>query len=153
MAGEALDQICFVREVSIRYHGRGLKTRSKITTPTEAVALERRAVQDHAREHFLVLYLDARHAPSARSVISIGTATASLVHPREVFQPAVLLGAVAVIVMHNHPSGDPTLSREDHEVTQRLRKAGDLLGIKLLDHIVWTTDGGFHSSREHEELA
>jgi DNA repair protein RadC len=152
MTQTLLDQTCFVRDVAVRYRGRGLKVAAKITSPSEAVALARKVVQDDAREHFLALYLDGRHRPIARSVVSVGTATASLVHPREVFQAAVLVGAVALIVLHNHPSGDPTPSPEDREVTHRLRKAGELLGIRLLDHIVWTKDARFHSFRESGEL-
>ena len=77
-------------------------------------------------------------------MVGVGTA-ATLVHPREVFQPGVLAGAVAVIVLHNHPSGDPSPSSEDREITERLRKAGEILGIRLLDSVVWTTHGAFVS--------
>lgn len=142
----------FVREVSIRYRGRGLKTPAKISAPTNAVDLARKSVHDDSKEHFLAFYLDGRHRPIARSTVSVGTATASLVHPREVFQAAVGIGAVAVIVLHNHPSGDPTPSQEDHTVTRRLVDAGKLLGITVLDHIVWTASGGYYSFREHGAL-
>jgi len=105
-------------------------------------------VDDDAREHFLAVYLDGRHRPIAHQVVSVGTATASLVHPREIFQPAVLAGAVALLVLHNHPSGEASPSKEGREVTDRLKKAGEILGINLLDSIVWTRDGSFHSIRE-----
>ncbi len=82
----------FVREAYVRYRGRSLKAPS-IRGPAQAVDLARRIVRDEAREHFLALYLDGRHRPIAQSVVSVGTATASLVHPREVFQTAVLSGA------------------------------------------------------------
>lgn len=131
----------FVREAYVRYRGRGLKT-PPIRGPAEAVALVRQIVHDEAREHFVVLYLDGRHRPIAQSVVSVGTATASLVHPREVYQTAVLSGAVAILILHNHPSGDPTPSTEDGRVATRLREAGSLLGIELLDSIVWV-----HESR------
>jgi len=78
---------------------------------------------------------------------SIGTATASLVHPREVFQPALLLGACALIVAHSPPFGDPSRSVEDRDVKKRLARAGKLLGITLLDSIVWTHEGTFASLR------
>jgi len=77
-----------------------------------------------------------------------GQLPASLVHPREVFQPAIAIGAVALVIAHNHPSGDPSPSAEDLEVTRRLADAGRLLGVTLLDHIVWTRGGAFHSVRE-----
>ncbi len=118
-----------------------------IREPSHAVAFARKAVFDHAREHFLAIYLDGRHRPIAYSVVSVGTATASLVHPREVFQPAVMLGAVAALILHNHPSGDPTPSREDWEIAERLRRAGELLGIHLLDSVVWTAEGALLSMR------
>jgi len=110
----------------------------------------RRVVRDDAREHFVALYLDTRHKPVAHQVVSVGTASASLVHPREVFQPAILVGSSAIIVAHNHPSGDATLSPEDREVTRRLAQAGALLGVPLLDSLVWTRHGGFVSVRELE---
>lgn len=112
------------------------------------VEFPRRVVRDDAREHFVELYLDGRHRPIAHQVVSIGTASASLVHPREVFQPAILVGACAVIVAHNHPSGDPTPSREDREITQRLSQAGALLGVSLLDSVAFTRKGRFVALRE-----
>ena len=96
----------------------------------------------------MALYLDGRHRPIAHQVVSIGTASASLVHPREVFQPAILVGACAVIVAHNHPSGDPTPSAEDREITRRLAQAGALLGVSLLDSVVFTRTGAFVALRE-----
>jgi len=142
-----------VREVTIQYRGQGLRTGPNIRRPEEAVSLAKRAVQDDSKEHFLAIYLDARHRALARAVVSVGTATASLVHPREVFQPAVNLGAVAVIVLHNHPSGDETPSAEDRSVTKRLREAGEVLGISLVDHVVWTREGDFYSFASAGELS
>ena len=88
------------------------------------------------KEVFLAVLLDARHRPLRTERISEGCLTWSVVHPREVFAPAVRESAGAVIVAHNHPSGDPTPSRQDLEVTRRLMEAGETLGIPLLDHIV-----------------
>lgn len=96
------------------------------------------------REHFLAFYLDAKGAILAAHVVSIGTATASLVHPREVFGPALMLpGCSALVVAHNHPSGDVSPSAEDHAAHRRLHRAGTLLGIELLDAVVFsiTEDG------------
>jgi DNA repair protein RadC len=84
-------------------------------------------------------------------VASQGTLTASLVHPREVFRPALREAAAAVILVHNHPSGDPTPSQEDREITERLARAGDLLGIPVLDHVV-VAERGFASLREEGAL-
>jgi DNA repair protein RadC len=102
----------------------------------------------HARhERFVLLLLDGRHRMLRDVVISQGTLTASLVHPREVFRPALREAAAAVVLVHNHPSGDPTPSAEDREVTRRLADAGDLLGIPVLDHIV-VAERGWASLRE-----
>jgi DNA repair protein RadC len=88
------------------------------------------------RERFFVLLLDGRNRLMAELCISEGTLTAALVHPREVFAPAIRLSAAAIVVVHNHPSGDPTPSAEDTALTNRLRHAGDLIGIRVLDHVV-----------------
>lgn len=92
------------------------------------------------KEHFVAFYLDSRSVLIAREVISIGTLNASLVHPREVFEPALRYGAAALIVAHNHPSGDSTPSEEDYEVTTRLQEVGEMIGIPLLKHVVMTKD-------------
>jgi len=92
------------------------------------------------REQFLVACLDAKHAIIGVNVVSIGTLTLSIVHPREVFKPAILLNACGIIAAHNHPSGDPSPSAEDRVLTARLRQAGELIGIALLDHIILGDD-------------
>ena len=93
-------------------------------------------LQGMQAECFHALYLDAKGGLLEWQQISVGTLTASLVHPREVFSPAVRLRAAAVVVAHNHPSGDPEPSAEDRATTRRLQRAGRLLGIELLDHVV-----------------
>jgi DNA repair protein RadC len=92
--------------------------------------------RDARREHFVAFDLNARHQLLARRLVSLGSLSASIVHPREVFQPAVAGSAAGLIVAHNHPSGDPEPSPEDVAVTRRLRDAGELLGIELIDHVV-----------------
>lgn len=88
------------------------------------------------KEHFVVLYLNARNQLIRLETISIGTLTASLVHPREVFAPALEIRAAAIILVHNHPSGDCHPSAEDVSLTERLCEAGQLLAIDVLDHII-----------------
>ena len=100
------------------------------------------------KEHFLILCLNARRQLTHLSTVSIGTLSASLVHPRECFFPAIEHSAAAIIAVHNHPSGDPTPSAEDRDVTRRLQRAGELLGIVLADHVV-VSAMGFFSFREH----
>ena len=98
-----------------------------------------------------MILLDARHRVLRSEMISQGTLTASLVHPREVFRPALRDAAAALVLVHNHPSGDPTPSAEDREVTTRLASAGEILGVRVLDHIV-VAERGFCSLREQGEL-
>lgn len=93
------------------------------------------------QEEFHVVTLSTKHLPINTHLITRGTLDASLVHPREVFRPAIRDSASAVILVHNHPSGDATPSREDHQVTDRLTDAGKLLGINVLDHIVVASEG------------
>jgi DNA repair protein RadC len=87
-------------------------------------------------ERFGVLLLDARHRLIKMHMISSGTLDATAAQPREVFREATIAGAAAIIVFHNHPSGDPTPSKEDVELTDRLRDAGEVLGIQVLDHLI-----------------
>jgi DNA repair protein RadC len=93
-------------------------------------------IEREAQEVFCALLFDGKQRVTAYAEITRGTLTASLVHPREVFGAAVRMGAASVIVAHNHPSGDPEPSAEDLAVTERLRQAGEILGIPLLDHLV-----------------
>jgi DNA repair protein RadC len=106
----------------------------------------------HARrEHFVGFYLNARNQLLARILVSVGSLSASIVHPREVFEPAIVRGAAGVIVAHNHPSGDPEPSPEDISVTRRLADAGALLGIELLDHVV-VAERGYVSLKQRGHL-
>jgi len=109
-------------------------------------------LRDAPTEQFHILLLDARHRVLRSVLTSQGTLTASLVHPREVFRPALREGAAALVLVHNHPSGDPTPSLEDREITRRLARAGVLLGIPVLDHVI-VADRGYASLREQGELA
>jgi DNA repair protein RadC len=100
------------------------------------------------QERFLTLLVDTRHRLVAEVEVSRGSLNQSLVHPREVLSAAVRESAAAVLALHNHPSGDPLPSREDHEVTRRLAEAGEILGIRLLDHVVVGGDGFVSFARE-----
>jgi DNA repair protein RadC len=102
----------------------------------DVVGLLRSFLGDDPRERFVVVYVDTKHRPIAIHDAHVGTCDSSPVHPREVFGPAVSLSAAAIVVAHNHPSGDPTPSQQDRAVTERLRAAGELLGIEVLDHLV-----------------
>lgn len=93
------------------------------------------------REHFMVLLLNARHEVESVETISIGSLNASIVHPREVFLPAVTHSAASLVLVHNHPSGDPEPSEEDLSITRRLVEVGELLGIGVLDHVIVASRG------------
>lgn len=101
-------------------------------------------IRNSRREHFVAFYLNSRGALIAREIISIGTLDASLVHPREVFEPALRHGAASIVVAHNHPSGDTEPSQDDNEVTKKLLHAGKILDIQVLDHMI-VTDKTFKS--------
>jgi DNA repair protein RadC len=93
-------------------------------------------LQHETKEYFMALHLDAKNRICCVDEVSIGSLNQAIVHPREVFKTALLSSAAAIILLHNHPSGDPTPSREDIEITKRLKKAGEVLGIILIDHII-----------------
>ena len=93
-------------------------------------------LQDKKKEHLYALFLDTKNRIIGEELISVGTSNASLIHPREVFNPAIKTSANSIILVHNHPSGDPTPSKDDKEITKMLKESGDILGIPLLDHII-----------------
>ena len=107
----------------------------------EDVLAQVRDLSRARREHFVVLLLNARHEMQSRETVSIGSLNASIVHPREVFLPAILHSAASVVLVHNHPSGDPEPSEEDLSITRRLVQVGDLVGIGVLDHVIVAARG------------
>jgi DNA repair protein RadC len=134
-------------ELGRRAATRRLRPGDEIRGPADVFRHFHPRLRDATRERFLALLLDGRHRVIREVEISHGTLTASLVHPREVFRPALRDGAAALVVTHNHPSGDPTPSAEDRRVTERLARAGELLGVRLLDHVV-VAEHGYRSLRE-----
>ncbi len=104
--------------------------------------------RDKKKEYFFVFYLDTKNQEIKNEVISIGTLNSSLVHPREVFEPAVKNLASQIIVAHNHPSGNLQPSKDDIELTKRLVSAGEILGIEVIDHIIFSKDGYFSFKKE-----
>ena len=131
-----------VREIVVNYRGR---KRESVLIASPAVTAEqvRKSLPDNSREHCVVMYLDGAHRVIGFAVTSTGSANFCHVHPREIFQRAVLLGAVAIAIGHNHPSGKPIPSPEDQNVTRTIKEAGTLLGIKLLDHVIVTQSEHF----------
>jgi DNA repair protein RadC len=107
-----------------------------IRNGADVVRVVAESARHSRRESFFVLAVDGRHRLLSFRIVSTGSLQAAPVHPREVFGPAIREGAAAIVVAHNHPSGDPTPSAEDHAVTERLRQVGELVGIEVLDHLV-----------------
>ena len=107
-----------------------------------ACSLLRPKLRREQREHFVVLIiLNARHEVMGQETVSIGSLNASIVHPREVFRPAVVASAAATVLVHNHPSGDPEPSEKDLSITKRLVQAGELLSITVLDYVIVANRG------------
>ena len=119
-----------------------------VARPEDAVALLAGRLRGQDREHFWALALDTKNRLIREVPVSVGSLNASIVHPRELFKTAVRLSAASVVVVHNHPSGDPTPSGADIQLTRRLARAGDVLGIELLDHVVIGDGGEWASLRE-----
>lgn len=119
-----------------------------VMTPKD-VWSEMKEVRNNKKEYFVVFYLDNRNQLIKKEVISIGTLNTSLVHPREVFEPAIKNFTSQIIISHNHPSGEDKPSEEDIQITKRLIEAGKILGIEIIDHVVVTSDSYF-SFQEHQ---
>jgi len=130
-----------LREAELAYTGRKIEASRQVRSARDAAAVfQAWGLGQKCQEHFAVMYLTAKHHVAAVQTVAMGGLTGVEIHPREVFRGAVMAGAAAVIIAHNHPSGDPTPSREDKELTARLRAAGELMGIPVLDHLVICLD-------------
>ena len=116
-----------------------------VREPGDVARLMAPLVADLDRESFWLILLDGRNKVTGITLISLGSLTAALVHPREVFKPAIAASAAALVLLHNHPSGDAEPSAEDRALTRRLAEVGDLVGIRVLDHIVLGDGGSFRS--------
>jgi DNA repair protein RadC len=134
-------KLVMVRESSHLYANR------KVASPQDAYHLLREFLVEADRERLVVVCLDTKNQPTSITTCSVGTLNSSLVHPREVYKTAILSNAASIIVAHNHPSQDPTPSKEDIAITNRLKDAGELLGIDLLDHVI-VTDERYVSLKE-----
>lgn len=105
-------------------------------------------LRDLKKEHFVVLYLDAKNQLVHKETISMGTLNANLVHPREVFEPTLKHSAAQIVAAHNHPSGDPKPSEDDLEITKRLTEAGKMMGVEIMDHVIVAKNGHFSFKEE-----
>lgn len=131
-----------VKESSLKYPKRFL------CNPLDAARLAEDFLADSDREKVITICVDVKNQPTSISTISVGTVHSSLVHPREVFKHAILSNASGIIIAHNHPSGDLTPSKNDIDMTERLRQAADIMGIDLLDHLIVGQDRRYLSFRE-----
>jgi DNA repair protein RadC len=134
-------------ELGRRTLSASVQGRPQFKHPREIAAFLLPQFGAHPVERFGVMLLDARYRLLSTRVISIGSLDASIAHPREIFRGAIVEGAAAVVAFHNHPSGDPTPSRDDLELTARLRHAGEIIGIELVDHVI-LADADFRSLRD-----
>lgn len=148
---EVGEQVRAVFELGRRVEAARWSAQDSIRTPGGVYRLMAPRLRGLERETFHVLLLDGRHRLTGVEQVSEGTLTTSLVHPREVFLPAIRHPAAAIVVVHNHPSGDPEPSPQDYEVTRRLADSGRLIGIPLLDHVVMG-EGRHVSIRERIEF-
>jgi len=140
-------RIALVREPGVK-----LAERPQMKMPADAARVFAQYLGDSDREVFVIALLTVRHRILGVHTVSVGSLSSSLVHPREVFKPAILSGSAALVLAHNHPSGDPDPSAEDIALTRRLASAGTLLGIEVLDHLVIGEAGRFVSLRERGGL-
>jgi len=122
------------------------------TTPTDIVKIVGTMLQDEAVEVAILMCLTAKQQLLCFHTLSRGSLDSSIIHPREVFKVAMLSNAHGIVLVHNHPSGDPTPSRCDRLVTERLQSAGDLIGISLLDHIIVAGGDKYFSFRQSGDL-
>ncbi|MCF8568413.1 DNA repair protein RadC [Alicyclobacillus tolerans] len=137
-------RIELIKERNFKYSGS-----RQVRSADDAASILLEYIGNTDREEFVVMVLSTKHYVNALNTVSIGSLDASLVHPREVFKPAILANASDIIVGHFHPSGDPTPSPEDIAVTKRLVEAGHMLGISVLDHIIIGDPGRFTSMKAH----
>lgn len=133
--------IKMVKDFSFLYQTR------QILSPSDAYEMIKEQLEGLDREQFIIACLNIKNEPTNITVVSVGSLNKAIVHPREVFKTAILSNAASVMAFHNHPSGEPTPSDQDIQLTHRLYEAGELLGIKVLDHLI-IGDGCFTSLKE-----
>ncbi len=128
-------------ELGRRLSAKAAQKQEKIGGPEDVARYAAPLLRYEQKEHFLVMLLDVRNRVLAMPTVSIGSLTASVAHPREIFREAIRYSAANMILIHNHPSGDPTPSREDLQLTRQMMKAGEIMGIPVLDHVIIAGDG------------
>ncbi|BBA70614.1 JAB domain-containing protein [Geobacter sulfurreducens] len=145
-ASASVVTIQMIRERELLYNG------ARLTTPEQAAEAFCALIGNPDREYFVCMLLDGKNRISGIHTVSQGSLNQSIVHPRETFKAAILANSAGIILAHNHPTGDLTPSREDLEITRRLKEAGELLGIRVLDHIIIDTETGKSNSFANQGL-
>jgi len=135
-----------IKEKDEKYNLEQRVTRPEVTHDVAIKVLE---MHERPEEIMALITLDTKNKITGVFVVSTGTINASLVHPREIFKRAMLQNAASIILMHNHPSGDPDPSVEDIEITRRLVEAGNIIGISILDHVIIGDEYNFYSMAEN----
>lgn len=135
-----------VREKILYYEGS-----KAIRSPQDAADILREYIGNEDREHLVIMMLSIKNKVNAIHTVSVGSLNASIVHPREVFKAAIVANAASIIIGHNHPSGDPSPSKEDIDVTKRLANVGEMVGIEVLDHLI-IGDEQFYSLKERGNI-
>src|SRR5262245_4189168 len=125
-----------IYKISLVREGRVPCYNQQIRSAVDAATLLHTYLADVDREHFVIILVNQKNRVIGINTVSIGSLTASICHPREIYKPAILCNAASIICGHNHPSGDCQPSREDRALTQRLVEAGKLLGISVIDHVI-----------------
>lgn len=142
-----LVRLQILKEKDVRYGG------GRMDSPKHVAEIVRNLIGDTDREHLVVCCVDAQLNPTCIEIVGIGTINKCLVSPREVLKTAVLRNAYGVVVAHNHPSGIVAPSSDDINVTERLDKAGEILGIKLIDHVIIGERNSFFSFQDEDMLS
>ncbi|MCF7926468.1 MAG: DNA repair protein RadC [Candidatus Izimaplasma sp.] len=129
-------QLLAAFELGIRLETEDFKTDKKLLSPKDIFHFLKNQLEFKMQEHFIVLYLNTKGGLIKKKTLFIGSLNQSLVHPREIFKHAVLTSSASLILVHNHPSGDPTPSTNDIDITKLIKKNADMMNIKLLDHVI-----------------
>lgn len=144
-------QIVSVFELSRRLETFTDRPKTKVSCPEEIYRFIYPKIREEKQEKFTVLCLDTKNQIISSETVFIGSLDASIVHPREIFKPALLVSAASIVLIHNHPSGDPTPSREDISITNRIVESGNIIGIRVWDHII-IGDGCYVSLKQEEYI-
>lgn len=142
----------YIREVRVQYK-QVAEEAFKIASEEDVARFLRQRAIDNSREHFFALYLNGAHRVACYSLIALGGANSCGIHPREVFQRALLCGAVALIIAHNHPSGELVPSEADWFISAKIKSVGEIIGITVLDHVIYSDTGVFSMRSSHRWTA